>query len=108
MQAPGPGDALLVVDVQNDFLPGGALGITGGDMIGLVDEAVAGTPLLQTVMRAGRRLPQPSLEQSREFARRQLASLPERCRRLQDPEPLVANVSPALRNAAERVDREFP
>ena len=26
MQAPGPGDALLVVDVQNDFLPGGALG----------------------------------------------------------------------------------
>ena len=33
MQAPGPGDALLVVDVQNDFLPGGALGITGGDAI---------------------------------------------------------------------------
>lgn len=33
MQAPGPGDALLVVDVQNDFLPGGALGIRGGDAI---------------------------------------------------------------------------
>lgn len=33
MRAPGPGDALLVVDVQNDFLPGGALGITGGDTI---------------------------------------------------------------------------
>jgi nicotinamidase/pyrazinamidase len=33
MQAPGPTDALLVVDVQNDFLPGGALGITGGDAI---------------------------------------------------------------------------
>ena len=33
MQAPGPGDALLVVDVQNDFLPGGALGIMGGDAI---------------------------------------------------------------------------
>jgi len=33
MQAPGPGDAFLVVDVQNDFLPGGALGITGGDAI---------------------------------------------------------------------------
>jgi nicotinamidase/pyrazinamidase len=33
MQTPGPGDALLVVDVQNDFLPGGALGITGGDAI---------------------------------------------------------------------------
>jgi nicotinamidase/pyrazinamidase len=33
MQAPGPTDALLVVDVQNDFLPGGALGIQGGDAI---------------------------------------------------------------------------
>lgn len=33
MQAPGPADALLVVDVQNDFLPGGALGIRGGDAI---------------------------------------------------------------------------
>lgn len=26
-------DALLVVDVQNDFLPGGALGVAGGDLI---------------------------------------------------------------------------
>ena len=33
MQVPGPRDALLVVDVQDDFLPGGALGITGGDAI---------------------------------------------------------------------------
>ena len=33
MQAPGPTDALLVVDLQNDFLPGGALGIAGGDRI---------------------------------------------------------------------------
>lgn len=33
MQAPGPSDALLVVDVQNDFLPGGALGVAGGDAI---------------------------------------------------------------------------
>jgi len=28
-----PGDALLVADVQNDFLPGGALGVQGGDQI---------------------------------------------------------------------------
>jgi len=33
MKPPGPGDALLVVDVQNDFLPGGALGIAGGDAV---------------------------------------------------------------------------
>jgi nicotinamidase/pyrazinamidase len=29
--SPRAGDALLVVDLQNDFLPGGALGIAGGD-----------------------------------------------------------------------------
>lgn len=28
---PGPGDALVVVDVQNDFLPGGALAVPRGD-----------------------------------------------------------------------------
>lgn len=27
------GDALVVVDVQNDFLPGGALAVTGGDEV---------------------------------------------------------------------------
>lgn len=27
------GDALVVVDVQNDFLPGGALGVPGGDEV---------------------------------------------------------------------------
>jgi nicotinamidase/pyrazinamidase len=29
----GPGDALLAVDVQNDFLPGGALGVRRGDEV---------------------------------------------------------------------------
>jgi nicotinamidase/pyrazinamidase len=33
VEALGPSDALLVVDVQNDFLPGGSLGIAGGDAI---------------------------------------------------------------------------
>lgn len=31
--AAGPGDALIVADVQNDFLPGGSLGVAGGDQI---------------------------------------------------------------------------
>lgn len=30
---PGPGDALLVVDVQNDFLPGGTLAVAEGDAV---------------------------------------------------------------------------
>lgn len=29
----GPGDALIVVDVQRDFLPGGALGVPAGDQV---------------------------------------------------------------------------
>jgi nicotinamidase/pyrazinamidase len=33
MRAPGPGDALIVVDVQADFLPGGALGVPHGDAV---------------------------------------------------------------------------
>jgi nicotinamidase/pyrazinamidase len=28
-----PGDALLIVDVQYDFLPGGSLGVAGGDAV---------------------------------------------------------------------------
>ncbi len=30
---PGPGDALLIVDVQRDFLPGGALAVRDGDAV---------------------------------------------------------------------------
>ena len=30
---PHPGDALLIVDVQNDFLPGGSLAVAGGDEV---------------------------------------------------------------------------
>ena len=32
-KVPDAGDALLVVDVQNDFLPGGALGVPRGDEV---------------------------------------------------------------------------
>jgi nicotinamidase/pyrazinamidase len=31
--SPGPHDALLVIDVQNDFMPGGALAVKNGDAI---------------------------------------------------------------------------
>lgn len=30
---PQPGDVLLIVDVQNDFLPGGSLAVKGGDEV---------------------------------------------------------------------------
>jgi nicotinamidase/pyrazinamidase len=31
LMEPHPGDALLIIDVQNDFLPGGCLAVPGGD-----------------------------------------------------------------------------
>jgi len=78
------------------------------DTIGLSDEPLPGTPLLQPVMREGRRLPQPSLGQARDFARRESRTLPDGCRRIADPEPLVPAVSPGLRELAARFDREYP
>jgi len=51
---PWPGDALLVVDVQNDFLPGGALGVPDGDAVVpvlnryLARFATAGLPIFAT------------------------------------------------------------
>ncbi|WP_419950681.1 hypothetical protein [Candidatus Palauibacter sp.] len=32
-QSPSEGDAPVIVDVQNDFLPGGALAVPGGDAV---------------------------------------------------------------------------
>jgi len=85
-----------------------AAGRIARDTIGLVDETLPGTPLLQPVMRGGRRLPQPALDDCRARAAREIASLPEACRALAQPCPIEPVISPGLRAAAERVDREFP
>lgn len=51
---PAPGDALIVVDVQADFLPGGRLGVPRGDEVVPVlnawasDFAAAGLPVFAT------------------------------------------------------------
>jgi nicotinamidase/pyrazinamidase len=39
---PGSGDALIIVDVQNDFLPGGKLAVAGGDaVVAILNRAAA-------------------------------------------------------------------
>lgn len=54
IRSPGRGDALLVVDVQKDFLPGGALAVPDGDaVIPPLNEAIsafseAGLPIFTT------------------------------------------------------------
>jgi len=45
---PGRADALLVIDVQNDFCPGGALAVTAGDDVVPVINRLA--PLFETVV----------------------------------------------------------
>jgi len=42
LAGPHAGDALVVVDLQRDFLPGGALGVAGGDrVIGVMNDYLA-------------------------------------------------------------------
>jgi hypothetical protein len=64
--------------------------------------------MLVPAMRGGRRLAQPTLAAIRAHVQSELKTLPAECRRLRDPDPLVAAVSDGLRAAAARVDREFP
>jgi len=86
----------------------GADGTILADTIGLVDEPLPGRPMLAPAMRGGRRLVQPTLAEIRARAQAEISTLPAECRRLRDPDPLVATVSDGLRAAAARVDREFP
>lgn len=81
-------------------------GKIASDRIGTATEEASGRPLLAKVMEGGRRLePSPSLEDIRDYAAASLSSLPEACRRLQDPEPLQPQMSEALRDLAVEVDR---
>jgi nicotinate phosphoribosyltransferase len=78
------------------------------DAIGLLDEPLPGRPMLEPVMRKGRRLSPCPLLRSRETAAREIATLPGACRVLREPRPIEPAISAGLRAAAERVDREFP
>jgi len=66
------------------------------DVVTVEGDAQPGEPLIVPVMRAGRRLPQPSLAESRERCLRDMARLPA---------PSV-EIAPALRALADAVDRE--
>jgi nicotinate phosphoribosyltransferase len=70
------------------------------DVLGLRDEAAPGPnhePLLEPVMRAGRRLaPAPTIAEMRERFERDLAALPVKAARLTHPEHVVAHRTEAL------------
>lgn len=81
-------------------------GRLAGDRVGLADDAGDGEPLLQPVMRAGRRLPSSAtLAQARSRCAAQLARLPEALRALEPAaSPYPVEISDTLRALAREVD----
>ncbi len=80
------------------------------DVLGLADEQSEGQPLLEPVMRNGKRLPasRRSLDEIRTHAERSLAMLPARLRSLEPATPPYrVEVSVALGEAAERTRRRL-
>jgi nicotinate phosphoribosyltransferase len=76
-----------------------------GDTLSLESDDVEGIPLLAKVIHAGSRLvPPPPLAEVREYARRQLASLPPSLRCLDAVPPYAVAVSGPLRELARQVD----
>ncbi|UCE30550.1 MAG: nicotinate phosphoribosyltransferase [Burkholderiales bacterium] len=85
-----------------------AQGRPAGDTLTLVDDVQPGEPLLQPVMRGGRRLaPAPTLDQVRAHTAAQLERLPAAIRGLDAAAPYPVDVAPALHALAEAVDRRI-
>jgi nicotinate phosphoribosyltransferase len=82
-------------------------GILAGDRLGLEDAPQPGEPLLQPVMRDGKRLgPPESPADIRERVQRQLAALPPALRANRTDVSYPVEIAPELRELAERLDRE--
>jgi nicotinate phosphoribosyltransferase len=80
-----------------------------GDVLGLREEALPPDhePLLVPVMEQGRRTgPHRTLETARALFRADLDRLPERAKRIGDPEPIVPSTSAALADLARRARAE--
>lgn len=80
------------------------------DVLGLANETLDGQPLLEPVMRDGKRLPggRRSLDEIRDHAEHSLAMPPQRIRSLESATPpYKVEVSPALQEAAERTRRRL-
>lgn len=77
------------------------------DVLTVLDDRQEGEPLLQPVMRRGKRLAvPPALDRIRAYAARQLALLPETLRRLEQGAAYDVEISGPLRDLADRVDRQ--
>ena len=80
-------------------------GRIAGDVLALAGESAPGAALLQPVLRAGRMVgTPPPLAAIRAHAQRQLATLPERLRALEDAAPFAVEVAPSLSRLAAEID----
>ena len=84
-----------------------AAGKMTGDVLSLENEDTAGTPLLECVMRAGKRsAPSPTLAQTRDHAREQLSRIAPPWRTLGATTPYPVEISSALQELAQHVDAQ--
>jgi nicotinate phosphoribosyltransferase len=82
-------------------------GAFAGDCLGLERYPQPGEPLLQPVLREGRRLAPPEPASAiRERAQRQLAALPPALRANRTEPPYPVDIAPELRELTARMDRE--
>lgn len=81
-------------------------GTMTGDILTVEDDIRSGKPLLQLVMKGGKRLvPLPSLVDTREFARLEIEKLPSALRQLGKNLTYHVEISSVLRNLTEEVDK---
>ena len=86
----------------------GADGSMAADVVTVEKDAQPGEPLLQQVMRDGKRIATATLEDARNHAAENLARLPEFLRRIHEPgRAYPVEIAPALHKLAEQVDREI-
>jgi len=83
----------------------GANGRMSGDVISVETDSHPGETLVVPVMRGGKRLPQPSLDETRAHAAQQLAMLPEALGRLQPGASYPVTIAQPLHDLAAEADR---
>jgi nicotinate phosphoribosyltransferase len=78
------------------------------DLVTTLDDPQSGEPLLQPVMREGRRVdPSPDVSDARRRMANQLARLPDSLRALETSPPYPVRISQALQSLAQTVDRNL-
>ena len=95
------------VPAENGGLSGEIGEFSAGDTLALESDEATGTPLLDCVMRKGKRTSaSPTLAQTREYARAQRARIAPPWRGLDTAEPYPVEISTTLRELARQVDQK--